>query len=183
MALHMKMEFAGDVQLNTALAVATKNVKDLRPAWKELTRTLERYQKKVFMNKGAGSSARYFNEDASAPLPAWRKLKDSTVAGKRKAGFGKFATHPLIRTGALMRAFTKKGSKGAVRVETRKSFAWGVDESVIRYGQYHQLGTKHLVVRKPLRTTENLRRIIPRIIAWHIRMTGQLDRGSFGRPT
>lgn len=177
MALKLDIAFDGDKQLSRTLAVTTKNVKDLRPAWDDLEKVLNEFQKAVFLGKGKAGSKSWFGVSASGDLNAWKKLKPKTIEQKRKVA-GKYAPYPLIRTQKLMKAFTQNNASGAIRVKDRKTFVWGIDDNEIPYAVYHHRGGNKLPQRKVLRLPRNLRKIITKIVQRHLARTGQLIRSN-----
>ena len=147
---NMKIVFAGDEQLNKNLGLQIKRIKDLRPAWKDMSSTLNLFQQRVFKSRGAGDG-----------LPKWQKLAASTIAAKGH-------DRPLILTGKLRGAMTRNKAAGALRLFTKKEFRWGVDDAEVPYAKWHQTGTKRLPVRKPLRLTTKMRKDLVKIMQRHI---------------
>ena len=180
MALKITIGVSGEKEINRALAVQTKAIKDLRPAWREIQTILTAYQKDVFLKKGKGSSKQWFGVSASSGLSAWKPLKPETVRQKAAAGYKKNATMPLIRTEKLMNAWTKKSAPGAIREIHHRWMAFGIDEGDIPYAGYHQKGTGRLPKRRHFRITNNLRKIITKVIQRYLAKSGQLVRQSAG---
>ena len=176
MGLKINIEFDGDKQVSRTLAIQTKAIKDLRPAWDDLEKILNQFQKGVFLGKGKAASKSWFGVNPSGDLEAWQPLKDSTIKGKR----GKYASYPLIRTQKLMKAFTQNNAEGAIRVKDRLAFVWGIDDNEIPYAVYHHRGGSRLPKRPVLRLPNNLRDIVAKVIQRYLAKSGQLLRTSIG---
>lgn len=165
----VKISFAveGGTELLRTLAVKASAIKDLTPAWDQIEKKVQAFQKRVFLNKGSDSG-----------LSPWARLKDSTVRGKVRDGFGQWANHPLIRTQALFKSWTTPGGPASVRYKEPLFFAMGIDEGQLPYAKFHQYGTRHMPAREHLRFPDQLRRDIVRIIQRHLVETKQFVRES-----
>ena len=200
--IDIRISLSGVPALSRSIGFILNANADLTPAWKQVSKHLSKFQKNVFMAKGAGVSPGAYDIPASESLPAWVALRPSTIIGKSNPGrhretsyknswsmkMGKkfassakivrdwnpkWATYPLIRTEKLMNAFTKDSAKGAVRIFEKRWMAWGIDEGEIDYAIYHQYGTRKMRQRVILRIPEQLAKIITTFIGVHILKTRQ----------
>jgi len=154
----------GSKEFRRVLGASIEHVQDLRPAWDQVQKTVEGFQKKVFLNKGSVGG-----------LSKWKPLADSTQKLKIRDGYAQWSTYPLIRTQTLMNAWTKEGSEGAVRDKQKLYFAFGINEYDIPYADSHQSGIG-VPKREHLRLPTSLRNAISRIIQTYLVKSGQLVR-------
>lgn len=162
--LKISIGVTGEKEFKRKIGVTIANVEDLRPAWDEIQKAVEGFQKKVFLGKGSAGG-----------LPKWKDLADSTKKAKMRSRYAQWSTYPLIRTQTLMNAWTKDGAEGAVRVKEKLFFAFGINEYDIPYSQYHQIG-RGVPKREHLRLPKSLRNTISKIVQEYLDRTGQLIR-------
>lgn len=166
----MTVGVVGGKEIRRSLAVVVDKSQDLRPAWSSLREVIMNVQKQTFLGKGRPSRAQYFETNLAQGLRPWKKLAPSTLQSKSAKGYDK-PGHPLIATGKLMKAWTKRRSgEGAVRVEEKQVFAFGIDEDDIPYALYHQTARPggRLPRRRHYRTPRNFRKMVVRVLQKHL---------------
>jgi hypothetical protein len=109
----LELEVFGEVQLKRHLLNMGDRVRDMRPFFHELVDFLEAHEKKQFQTEGRHASG------------GWAELAASTIAAKRREGFGSKGI--MRRTDALFDALTKTSARGAVRDITPDSLHFSVD--------------------------------------------------------
>ena len=143
MAINLKIELAGDEQLNRTLGLILEGVNDLRPAFVDMSKELNSYHKAVFANEGQHGGNQ-----------KWAPLKEKTLQRKKNKKI-------LNETGTLRGSFTSDSADGAIRVIKKLLFQWG---SSTPYAGYHQTGTRNMPKRSPLRFNDRLRRRMVKIV-------------------
>lgn len=151
MAVRLRLEFYGDVQLDRTLARFADNLDDARPAWEVLATRFERLERRQFSSEGTYSGG-------------WPALSPAYAAWKARAYPGK---RILEREGDLKRDLTRR----PFGVEVLES-AFMVVGSARDYGGFHQKGGPNLPQRRPVEFPESERREWARILTRFI-VTGQ----------
>lgn len=139
-----QIEVAG-VQLHRAIKLFADGVSDLRPAWPEIIDMFHAIEKEQFQTEGGAGD--------SGP---WVALSPRYAATKGGGGI-------LVRSGALMASLT--GGSGELREETKDSLRIG---SGVKYGLYHQLGTRRMPQRKVIDLSERNKARLMRVLQGYL---------------
>lgn len=151
MAVRLKLEFYGDVQLDRTLARFADNIGDARPAWDVLADRFGRLERRQFAGEGP------FSGGWQALSPDYAEWKERHYPGK-----------PILeRSGDLLRSLTRRPF--GVEVLEPGFMVVGSD---VDYGQWHQQGTDRMPRRRPVEFPEHERREWVRILQRFI-VTGQ----------
>jgi len=132
-------EVEGDVQLARSLSRFGNSVKDYRPAFRDIIKLFYEMEKKQFESEGGYGSGGW------APLSAdYDEWKAKNFPGK-----------PILQlTGKLMSALTNKTGETIQEIEPLL-LKLGTN---LKYGLFHQTGTKKMPARKPIEMTEHDKR-------------------------
>ena len=143
MAVRIRLEFFGDVQLDRTLARVSAAASDLTPAWEVLAERFGRLERRQFAGEGAFSGG-------WAPLSEdYREWKELHYPGK-----------PILeREGDLKRSLTVRPF--GVEVITPERIVVGSD---VDYGEWHQHGTDRMPRRRPVEFPEAERREWAKVI-------------------
>jgi len=126
----------GQIDLvNKRLENMMKRVSDIRPVFMKVEPQYKKDIQKQFQTIRPG-------------------LKASTIENRRRKGFA--AGPVLVRTGALINSLTKRTSD-TISIMTPKMWMYGTR---VKYGIFHQLGTRKLPKRAFLIMTAKFRRYI-----------------------
>jgi phage gpG-like protein len=141
MAVHLRLDFWGDTQINRTLDRFSGVGVDLRPAWGRITTLFLDAERKQFASRGG------FGSGGWAPLnPDYARWK-AAKAGK-----------PILRrTDELFRSLT---SGPAVRTMEPHRLVLGSD---VEHGRYHQKG-EGVPRRPPVELPESVRRAMVRVL-------------------
>lgn len=131
--LKMQLEVAGEMQLSRALDVACGDLLDFSPVFKKIGKKFQEYETKMFDSEGSTSGKKW---KALSPIYAAQKAKDYP------------GTKILERTGALKRSLT--GKDAIIQADK----IMGVYGTIMPYALYHQKGSGHLPMRKPVLLSE-----------------------------
>lgn len=137
MAVEVYFEIDGDVQLARSISRFSENVKDLRPAFWNITKLFWNIEKQQFDTEGGHGSGGW-----QALSPKYEEWKARNYPGK-----------PILqRSGRLMQSLT--GQTGDT-VKQMEPLLLRLGTSV-EYAIYHQQGTSRgLPKRKPIELTES----------------------------
>lgn len=140
-----ELTVAGEVQLHRAIKRFADGVEDLRPVWPEMISAFQAIEREQFQTEGgAGETGEW------APLsPRYAEWKARHYGGK---GI-------LVRTGSLLASLT--GGPGSLIEQSKDSLRIG---STVKYGLYHQFGTRKMPQRKVIdlsdRNARNLMKVL-----------------------
>lgn len=124
----MKISAANSKILSEALTAAAEKVDDLRFPLGEISRDFYKSEKAIFQLGSAGGYDDFKNKKSRA-----QKLK--------AVGF----EYPLLkRSGRLEKSITGPSARGSINLIGRKNLVIGTS---IKYGAYHQYGTKNMSQR------------------------------------
>jgi hypothetical protein len=139
-AVALKFEFAGDVQLDRTLA-RFEAADDARPAWEALARKFAAMERRQFSTEGAYGSG------------GWPDLSDKYAAWKERHYPGKTI---LRRSDELYKSLTERPF--GVEVIEPGFMVLGTDvrsEDGFPYAEAHQQGTGRLPQRRPIEFRES----------------------------
>jgi phage gpG-like protein len=135
MAVEVYFEVDGEVQLARALSRFGENVKDLRPAFNQISSLFYNIEKKQFTSEGSYGSG------------GWKALSPKYAEWKARNYPGK----PILqRSGRMMSSLT--GQTGDTVREMGP--LWLRLGTSVYYAFFHQRGTKYMPKRKPIELTE-----------------------------
>lgn len=144
MALRIRLEFLGEVQLDRTLARLGEHIGDARPAWRALATRFGVLNAAQFATEGLTGSG------------GWQALSPDYAAWKARHYPGR----PILeRTGDLKRSLTRRPF--GVEVLEDRFMVLGSD---VDYGRYHQAGGPRLPQRRPVELPESERREWARIL-------------------
>lgn len=141
-----RLDIAGEVQMDRAIARFSEGVTDYRPIWPVIADDFYAQEKDQFRTEGAEGGERW--EELSPEYAAW---KEASYPGK-----------PILqRTGDLVGSLTSASDPNAVKVEERKTLTLG---SKVPYAIYHQSPKPRTVLpRRPeIMLTEEFKRGVTR---------------------
>ena len=135
-----RLEIAGEVQMDRAIARFADGVSDYRPIWPVIADEFYAMEMDQFKSEGEGGGEKW------APLsPEYAGYKEAHFPGK-----------PILeRTGDLKRSLTDGNDVNAVRIEERKTLTLG---SRLPYALYHQTGTASMPERQEIQFVEVVKR-------------------------
>jgi hypothetical protein len=122
----------GVTEVRQSFVTWGKAVEDLTPAWDDVGDDV----RGDFMQNMIGEGALFAGG-------GWTELAPSTIAEKRRLGYG--AMPILWRSGRLGNSLAIKGAEGNVNIVTPNGVTLGTD---IPYAHWHQDGGEHLPMRK-----------------------------------
>lgn len=154
-----RIDVDGVPQINRALGVLAKRVKDLRPAWQEIIEDFAKSEETLFQRQGNVGG-----------LGRWAPLNPDYAARKRAQGFG---SKILVRTGRLKRSLTNPHHGEFISKVRPLSLTMGTR---VPYAKYHQRGTSKMPRREPIRLAETTKRRWTRIIQRYLLESGQFER-------
>lgn len=134
-AVTVNLTVFGDVQIERSLLRWGERALRATPLWNSLYQDLLNIEKVQFLTEGAHGSG------------GWPELADSTVQDKAKRGQSPWI---LRASEVLFKSLTVRGALGNIREVGPNWMRFGSD---IPYGIYHQQGTVHMPMRKPLELT------------------------------
>lgn len=105
---------SGDERARRKLQRLAANAEDLRPGWEKVLGQLRQEEIRIFGTRGYGT---------------WPRNSSRTVARKG-------VDSPLIDTGRLNDALTRKGARGSVGNRTKTRAVFGVNDRVIYWSRF-----------------------------------------------
>jgi phage gpG-like protein len=180
-----RLEIAGEVQMDRAIARFADGLSDYRPIWPLIEDDFYAQVKDQFKTEGEEGGEKW------APLSGVYRLADEgqgrdsggRFTGKKRGGQAiegyaawKEVHYPgkpiLQRTGDLMASLTNPNDPNTVRIEERKALTLG---SRIPYAIYHQTGTSKMPARPEIQLTEAFKRTtMHHVQQYLVQMAGQL---------
>ena len=155
MGLRLDIQIAGDVQVSRELLRVSDRAGDMRPALRAVIGVMVEETQEQFATSGGHASK------------GWQPLAESTARAKARRGLD---PRVLRATGALERSLTERGDKLMQERVTKAGLVWG---SKVKYGGFHQRGTRHMPRRRPVEFTELARRRMVKVLQRYA-LTGEL---------
>lgn len=137
-----RLDVAGEVQMDRAIARFADGVTDYRPIWG------------VIADDFYAQELAQFESEGEEGGEGWQELSPAYAAWKE----AQFPGKPILeRTGDLKASLTREGDPNAVRIEERKTLTLG---SRIPYAIYHQsIEPRRVLPRRPeIMLTEEFKR-------------------------
>lgn len=94
-----------------------------------------------------------FNSQGQVLGQTWARLKPATSLGKLKAGYTRYATIPLIRTGLMRNSFTFEAGESSLKIGNLQD-----------YFKYHQFGTERTPKRPMIGINNSIKRTIAEVV-------------------
>lgn len=94
-----------------------------------------------------------FNSQGQVLGQTWARLKPATMRAKDRAGYRRYETVPLIRTGLMRNSFTFEAGTSSLKIGNLQD-----------YFKYHQFGTEHIPQRKMMGINNSIRNTIANVI-------------------
>ncbi len=154
--IRFRLEIAGQVQMDRAIARFADGVTDYRPIWPVIEDDFYAQEKAQFQTEGIEGGEKW--TELSAAYAGWKEVH--------------FPGKPILqRTGDLERSLTNGNDPNAVKIEERKTLTLG---SRVPYAIYHQRGTKRMPARREIQLTEAFKRsVMHHIQTYLVQMASQ----------
>ena len=135
---------ANEAQFSRKVYALAGAVKDMTPAWEEISADFY-----------AGEKALFDKEGASDTSLGWHSLTPEYEAWKQKKGY---SSRILVQRGDLMASLTNKDDSGAIYEMKPMSLVMGTkvrtDNGKFNLGMIAQVGTRYSPVREVIRLTD-----------------------------
>lgn len=139
--IRLRLEIAGEVQLDRAITRFTEGVADYRPVWPAISDDFRSLERRQFATEGAAGGG----ERWAALTAAYARWKAVRFPGK-----------PILqRTGRLVGSLTDRSHPDAIEQAERMTLSLGTR---VQYGLYHQRGTPRMQQRRGIQFTEAFKR-------------------------
>jgi phage gpG-like protein len=150
--LGLHIELAGDVQLSRRFLTIQDNVRDLRPAMRQVLDYWRSEEREQFDSLGGHASGGWLTL-APATIARKRASSDATTRGN--------ATRQLHATETLRKSLTVEGAEYSIGEVDEDGVTFGTS---VPYAGIHQTGGAHIPQRRPLEFTEEARAHSMRIL-------------------
>lgn len=167
--VHLRFEIAGQVQLSRALEGIADDIGDWTPAFEEMAEDFYGRQRSVFNAQGSYEG-----------LSRWKRLSPKYAEWKNRHFPGRKI---LVLTGRLKSSLTTDSGEGSIKLISEKEMSIGsylpVGRKRWNLAMLHQLGTRKMPARPPMRLTEPQRSewvgILHRYL-WQDRIAEHMER-------
>lgn len=143
--MRIEVDFFGEDLAAARIRGVGERAQDLRPAFREAVRILNRAAQRQFSSQGRYGGG------------SWKRLAASTLAEKARLGLDLRILH---RSRRLLGSLTGKNADRRQRVN-RQSLVFG---TYTPYAKYHVTGTRHMPRRPPMKLPKPDRKLIVRAI-------------------
>jgi phage gpG-like protein len=150
--LGLHLELAGDVQLSRRFLTVQDNVRDLRPAMRQVLDYWRSKQREQVDSLGGHASGGWLTL-APATIARKRSSSDVTTRGN--------ATRQLHATETLRKSLTVEGAEYSIGEVDEDGVTFGTS---VPYAGIHQTGGAHIPQRRPLELNEPARAHSMRIL-------------------
>lgn len=133
--MRLQFEVFGETQLDRELLRFSGRAINAKPALEAIVENIQRQIDEQFESQGARGSG------------GWQPIKPATVARKVALGLDPRILHETLR---LRESLTAESHPDQVKLVRPLDFTL---RSTVEYGQFHQLGTRTLPVRRPVEFT------------------------------
>lgn len=160
MAIRLTAKIAGIEQFDRVFRKFQDNIIHWNPIFEDMAESFYENEKQVFNGEGS------FGD-----LDAWKPLTEKYYSWKQR----KFPGRKVLElTGKLKESLTRKGAEGNIHEITADGMKIGTNlktKNGYTLGTLHQLGTKKMVARPPLKLSAMLKKDFNQIMRKHLTFT------------
>lgn len=160
MAIRLEVKIAGITELDRVFRKFQDNIIHWNPIFEDMAEAFYKQEESVFNYEGK------YND-----LNMWEPLTEKYNAWKQR----KFPGRKVLElTGKLKESLTRKGAEGNIHEITADGMRIGTNlktKNGYTLGTLHQLGTKKMVARPPLKLSAMLKKDFNQIMRKHLTFT------------